>query len=36
MPVTPPSLFPPILPLRHGMLPVDEDYTVRFALNTFF
>ena len=60
MPAIPPSLFPPILPNRHGMLAVgdlvgcgishpcttfdrwplllavDDDYTVRFALNTFF
>jgi proline iminopeptidase len=28
MPATPPSLFPPIQPLRHGMLAVDELHTV--------
>jgi proline iminopeptidase len=28
MPATPPSLFPPILPLRSGMLPVDELHTI--------
>ena len=28
MPVTPPSLFPPIQPLRHGMLAVDEMHTI--------
>jgi len=28
MPVTPPSLFPPIQPIRHGMLAVDELHTI--------
>ncbi|MGZ3184567.1 MAG: prolyl aminopeptidase [Telluria sp.] len=28
MPAIPPSLFPPIQPLRHGMLPVDELHTI--------
>jgi proline iminopeptidase len=28
MPVTPPSLFPPILPNRHGMLAVDDLHTI--------
>lgn len=28
MPVTPPSLFPPIQPLRHGMLAVDAMHTI--------
>jgi len=28
MPATPPSLFPPILPNRHGMLAVDELHTI--------
>jgi proline iminopeptidase len=28
MPTTPPSLFPPILPTRHGMLAVDELHTI--------
>jgi proline iminopeptidase len=28
MPVTPPSLFPPILPTRQGMLAVDELHTI--------
>jgi proline iminopeptidase len=28
MPVTPPSLFPPIQPIRHGMLAVDETHTI--------
>ena len=28
MPATPPSLFPPIQPIRHGMLAVDERHTI--------
>jgi proline iminopeptidase len=28
MPATPPSLFPPILPNRHGMLAVDDVHTI--------
>ena len=28
MPATPPSLFPPIQPLRHGMLAVDALHTI--------
>ncbi|MFN3791255.1 prolyl aminopeptidase [Massilia sp.] len=28
MPATPPSLFPPIQPIRHGMLAVDELHTI--------
>ena len=28
MPATPPSLFPPILPNRHGMLAVDDLHTI--------
>jgi len=28
MPATPPSLFPPILPTRHGMLAVDDLHTI--------
>jgi len=28
MPVTPPSLFPPILPIRQGMMAVDELHTI--------
>jgi proline iminopeptidase len=28
MAATPPSLFPPIEPLRHGMLPVDDLHTI--------
>jgi proline iminopeptidase len=28
MPATPPSLFPPIQPTRHGMLAVDDDHTI--------
>jgi proline iminopeptidase len=28
MPATPPSLFPPIQPIRHGMLAVDEVHTI--------
>jgi proline iminopeptidase len=30
MPVTPPSLFPPILPVRQGMLAVDELHTIHW------
>lgn len=28
MPAIPPALYPPIQPLRHGMLPVDELHTI--------
>ena len=28
MPATPPSLFPPIQPSRHGMLAVDDLHTI--------
>jgi proline iminopeptidase len=28
MPAIPPSLFPPILPNRHGMLAVDDLHTI--------